>query len=73
VNTSCTTHRGELTEQLMLGKPLTTRLSRHIAGCARCTRELGEISEVVATLRRAESTFRPARREGGSRESRGAG
>jgi len=70
VKPGCTAHRGELTEQLMLGKPLTTRLSRHITGCARCARELGEISEVVASLHRAESAFRPTRREG---ESRGAG
>lgn len=62
MNAGCATHRGELTEQLLLGLPLTAELSRHLAECAWCARELGEISEVVATLHRAESSFRGAHR-----------
>lgn len=62
MNAGCAAHRGELTERLLLGRPLPGRLSRHITGCACCARELGEISEVVATLHRGESSFRTAMR-----------
>lgn len=50
----CHTARLELTELLLLGRPLPARLSWHVSTCADCAREVEEISAVTRTLRRAE-------------------
>lgn len=50
----CHSVRVELTEFLLLGRPLPARLSRHVGTCAACAREVAEIGDVARTLRLAE-------------------
>jgi anti-sigma factor RsiW len=45
--------RLELTELLLLGRPLPTRLSSHVSTCAACAREVCEIGDVKRTLQLA--------------------
>jgi hypothetical protein len=60
MNSRCDSRLGEITEQLMLGRPLTGEMYRHVASCPGCAREVGEISEVVAMLVRAEPSVAQA-------------
>jgi hypothetical protein len=56
MNPHCDTRLAGITEQLMLGKPLTADMARHVASCLRCAREAREINEVVTTLARMSSS-----------------
>lgn len=54
MNEQCLQVRGEATELLMLGRPLTAELSYHVASCSDCARDIAEVREVVATFAYAE-------------------
>jgi hypothetical protein len=58
MDSNCAAIRGELTEQVLLGRPLTPDVSWHLSGCPDCAREAGEIAEVATVLARSESSFR---------------
>ncbi|MBM9508097.1 hypothetical protein [Actinacidiphila acididurans] len=53
VNSPCRDVRPVLAECLLLGTPLPSAASRHLADCADCAREAAELTDVVRTLRRA--------------------
>jgi hypothetical protein len=55
VNTSCHAVRAELTELLMLGRPLPAPLAAHLAGCVECAAEAEGVRRVVRTFERAQS------------------
>ncbi|MEU3521612.1 hypothetical protein ABZ770_41330 [Streptomyces sp. NPDC006654] len=55
VNTSCHAVRTELTELLMLERPLPAPLARHLAGCQACAAEAEGVRRVIRTFERAES------------------
>lgn len=52
MNEDCFPFRPLLTEHLLLGTPLPDGLSRHLARCPDCTREVSETDDVVRTLQR---------------------
>ncbi|MCQ8833923.1 hypothetical protein [Streptomyces malaysiensis] len=56
----CTTVRGEVTELLLLGKPLPVPLARHVASCEGCAEEAEGVRRVVRTFERAESVRIPS-------------
>ncbi|RSN30621.1 hypothetical protein DL990_21835 [Amycolatopsis sp. WAC 01416] len=60
MNEHCLQTRGEATELLMLGRPLTAELSLHVASCSACARDIAEVREVVATFAYAEGNRPPA-------------
>jgi hypothetical protein len=53
-DTACHPARLALTEYLMLGQPLPSWLSQHVAGCPGCAAQADEVREVTRTLRRAD-------------------
>ncbi|MFF5408452.1 hypothetical protein ACFY8K_37075 [Streptomyces misionensis] len=55
VNTSCHAVRTELTELLMLERPLPAPLACHLAGCHACAAEAEGVRRVIRTFERAES------------------
>ncbi|MDO0924021.1 hypothetical protein QQY24_00620 [Streptomyces sp. TG1A-8] len=55
MNTTCHAVRMELTELLMLERPLPTPLARHLAGCDACADEAEGVRRVIRTFERAES------------------
>ncbi|TMR21194.1 hypothetical protein, partial [Actinomadura geliboluensis] len=54
VTPSCHAFRVELTELLLLDRPLPAPLTRHLAQCADCSAEAASVRRVIRTFERAE-------------------
>ncbi|TMR40643.1 hypothetical protein [Actinomadura geliboluensis] len=54
VTPSCHAFRVELTELLLLDRPLPAPLARHLARCADCSAEAAGVRRVIRTFERAE-------------------
>ncbi|MFD9903548.1 hypothetical protein [Streptomyces sp. NPDC059063] len=55
MNDFCTAIREEVTELLLLGRPLPAPLARHIASCEGCAEEAEGVRRVVRTFERTDS------------------
>ncbi|MFF1354448.1 hypothetical protein [Streptomyces sp. NPDC058297] len=55
MNDVCTAIREEVTELLLLGRPLPAPLARHVASCEGCAQEAEGVRRVVRTFERADS------------------
>ncbi|MEU1312758.1 hypothetical protein ABZ419_28240 [Streptomyces cinnamoneus] len=60
MNDFCTAIREEVTELLLLGKPLPAPLARHVASCEGCSQETEGVRRVVRTFERADSLRAPS-------------
>lgn len=56
----CTAIREEVTELLLLDKPLPAPLARHVASCEGCSEEAEGVRRVVRTFERADSVRIPS-------------
>ncbi|MFA7754966.1 hypothetical protein V5F01_15285 [Streptomyces sp. NRRL B-2790] len=60
MNDFCIAIREEVTELLLLGKPLPASLARHVASCEGCSEEAEGVRRVVRTFERADSLRVPS-------------
>ncbi|MEU3985292.1 hypothetical protein AB0F77_35400 [Streptomyces sp. NPDC026672] len=60
MNDFCTAIREEVTELLLLGRPLPAPLARHVASCEGCSEEAEGVRRVVRTFERADSLRVPS-------------
>ncbi|MDH6455323.1 MULTISPECIES: hypothetical protein [unclassified Streptomyces] len=71
MNDFCTAIREEVTELLLLGKPLPAPLARHVASCEGCSEEAEGVRRVVRTFERADSLRVPSALPDAGRTSAG--
>ncbi|MFE3168882.1 hypothetical protein [Streptomyces sp. NPDC059224] len=71
MNDFCTAIREEVTELLLLGKPLPAPLARHVASCEGCSEEAEGVRRVVRTFERADSLRVPSALPDAGRASAG--
>jgi len=57
MNDFCIAIREEVTELLLLGKPLPAPLARHVVSCKGCSAEAEGVRRVVRTFERADSPY----------------
>ncbi|MBI0376681.1 hypothetical protein JBE27_10450 [Streptomyces albiflaviniger] len=55
MNDFCSAIREEVTELLLLGKPLPAPLARHVASCGSCSEDVEGVHRVMRTFERADS------------------
>ncbi|MEV0937222.1 hypothetical protein [Streptomyces phaeochromogenes] len=60
MNDFCIAIREEVTELLLLGKPLPAPLARHVASCEGCSEEAEGVRRVMRTFERADSLRVPS-------------
>jgi hypothetical protein len=60
MNDFCTAIREEVTELVLLGRPLPAPLARHVASCEGCSQEAEGVRRVVRTFERADSLRVPS-------------